>query len=282
MEITRPRVKCQVVHIEAAQRRFYAQKDADIVAEIEELLQHEDEQVAALSPDELAKLPAGAVVIAYYEDAPYRAVVQSTASDEQVNVRFVDFGNSSLCPKTSLKACNEKLSSYPHQSIECQLHGVPSDQVDKAYEYLEQHSDSEELSIALVTERDGLSSVLLFDKDECINARFGYDPDSEETVASAQVQPTSEQQTTEEVPVTSEAAPADNVQAEEPGKHRRVSCKVVRQRSPPRCSDSIDPSAGTVDTRRTGQTLRLCATHARVRRQNGEHRSPGGRHRRRK
>ncbi|CAF4266503.1 unnamed protein product, partial [Rotaria magnacalcarata] len=102
-------------------------------------------------------------------------------SDDNVIVWYVDFGNTSLCSKTSLKQCSKELSSYPNQSKRCQLYGILSDKIDDAFTYLRDISDSENVKISIVKEKSLLSNVLLYADDICVNEKFGCDLNAIET-----------------------------------------------------------------------------------------------------
>ncbi|CAF4776500.1 unnamed protein product, partial [Rotaria socialis] len=93
----------------------------------------------------------------------------------------VDFGNTNSCPKTSLKQCSKQLSSYPNQSKRCQLYGILPDKIDDAFTYLQDVSDSENLEISIVKEKDLLSNVLLYADNICVNEKFGCDLNAIET-----------------------------------------------------------------------------------------------------
>ena len=175
-EVTFKRVKCLIAHIESEKQLFYIQDDEDTLEKIAELVKTEDANAPALSLDEVKQLGTNAVVIANYEDEPFRAIIQSDESDENINVCYIDFGNTSSCPKTSLKRCSEQLSLYPHQSKQCHLYGISSNEINNALKYLEEHSDSETIEIAIVNEKDRVNNVLVYIDNECINEKFGYDP----------------------------------------------------------------------------------------------------------
>jgi hypothetical protein len=56
---------------------------------------------------------------------------------------------------------------------------------------LEEHSDSETLEIAIVNEKDRVNNVLVYIDNECVNEKFGYDPnliDNHDTSAESEDQ----------------------------------------------------------------------------------------------
>ncbi|CAF0807587.1 unnamed protein product [Adineta steineri] len=174
-------IKCIIVHIESDQQRFFVQDDGDTIDKIEELIAVEDENSPTLSLDEVKQLEPNTKVIATFEEAPYRAIIQSDESEDNVNIFFIDYGNTSSCPKTSLKRCSEQLSSYPYQSKQCQLYGISSNEIDNAFKCLQEHLNETEIEIAIVNEKDSLYNVLVYIDNECMNEKHGYDPNVTES-----------------------------------------------------------------------------------------------------
>ncbi|CAF3651175.1 unnamed protein product [Adineta steineri] len=169
-------IKCIIVHIEFDQQRFFVQDDGDTIDKIEELIAIEDENSPTLSLDEVKQLEPNTKVIATFEEAPYRAIIQSDESEDNVNIFFIDYGNTSSSPKTSLKRCSEQLSSYPYQSKQCQLYGISSNEIDNAFKCLQEHLNETEIEIAIINEKDSLYNVLVYIDNECMNEKHGYDP----------------------------------------------------------------------------------------------------------
>ena len=182
------RIKCFIAHIEPEEQRFYIQDDKDTVEKIAALIESEEPTAPNLSLDEVKQLDPNAMVIATFDEEPFRAIVQSDESDENINVCYVDYGNTSSCSKTSLKRCSEQLSSYPPQAKHCELYGISSGENDNAYKYLQENSDSETVEIASVNEKDRVYKVLVYIDDQCINGKYGYDPNlTENNDTSAEI-----------------------------------------------------------------------------------------------
>ncbi|CAM4898777.1 unnamed protein product [Rotaria socialis] len=178
---TLKRIPCLIVHIESGQHQFFIQDDKETADKIAEQILVEEPNSSVLSLDEVKQLPPETIVIAQFEDEFYRAVIQSDESADNVIVCYVDFGNTNSCPKTSLKQCSKQLSSYPNQSKRCQLYGILPDKIDDAFTYLQDVSDSENLEISIVKEKDLLSNVLLYADNICVNEKFGCDLNAIET-----------------------------------------------------------------------------------------------------
>jgi hypothetical protein len=118
------------------------------------------------------------LIIARFEDEPFRGIItQHNQSDENLNICFVDFGNTSSCPKTSLKLCSKQLSEYPYQAKHCHLYGISSNEINNALKYLGDNTDPDNtLEIAIINEKDQIYNVLVYINDQCMNEKFGYDP----------------------------------------------------------------------------------------------------------
>ena len=203
------RIKCLISHIESAQHEFFIQDDDKTLSEIADLIEGENSNATTLSLDEVKDLKAITIVIARYDDLPFRGILQSDESDENVNIFFVDYGNISACPKDSLKQCSEKLNAYPYQAKRCHLYGVSTEKIGEALEYLDDNTDPEiPVEISIVKEKDQIYDVLVYVDDQCVNEKFGYDPnqDQEETT----VQEEQEQQKTEDAVETKENAEPSN------------------------------------------------------------------------
>jgi hypothetical protein len=56
------------------------------------------------------------------------------------------------------------------------LYGVPSSEINNAFKYLEDNSDCENLEISIVNEKDHILKVLVYMNNQCVNEKFGYDP----------------------------------------------------------------------------------------------------------
>ncbi|CAF1434332.1 unnamed protein product [Adineta ricciae] len=206
-EVTLKRVPCAIVHIEKEQQRFYIQDDAKTAEEIAELVEQENETAPILSFDEVKELTSDAVVLANFDDEPYRAIIASNASENDVNVCFIDFGNVSSCPKDSLKRCSESLSKYPPQSKECHLYGIPVEKVNDAFEYLKEMSDSDGIEYAVINQQDKVHNVILYNKNTCINEKFGYDPQ----VEISEKPSTTEVEEQKQIPVKAEIPTIENI-----------------------------------------------------------------------
>jgi len=152
------------------------------------------------------------LIIAIFEDAPYRGIItQYNESDENLNICFIDYGNTSSCPKISLKRCSEQLSSYPYQAKHCHLYGISSNEIINALKYLGDNTDPDNtLEISIINEKDQIYNVLVYINNQCINEKFGYDPnsitnnDQSSTTTETIVKEEEQQQTNDEVLSTNE------------------------------------------------------------------------------
>ena len=164
------RVKCLIVHTDFDQRLFYVQDDDKAMDEIRGLVEQEADVAKELAADDVR---LNSIVISTYEDAPYRAMVQSE-SDENANVYFIDYGNTNTCLKTTLKPCSERLQGYAHQAKRCRLFGVPSHELDRALKELEAQADSDETEILVVNQEENVHEVRVFVNGQCLNGKFGF------------------------------------------------------------------------------------------------------------
>ena len=187
-ETTLKRIKCLIGHIESDQHQFYIQEDEKTLNEIEALIEAEEPNAHTFSLDEVKDLTPKIVVIARYDDVPYRGIIQSNESDDNVNIHFLDYGNVSSCPKNSLKRSSDKLSSFPPQGKQCRLYGIPSEKLDEALSYLGDNTDAENLEIAISKEKDQIHDVLVYINNQCLNEKFGYDPNQIEAETAEQKQ----------------------------------------------------------------------------------------------
>ncbi|CAF4858871.1 unnamed protein product [Rotaria sp. Silwood1] len=182
-ENTLKRLHCFIVHIESNQHEFFIQDDKETVDKIADLINKEISNTPTLTIDEVNQLLPNTIVIATFENEPYRAIIQSNESNnDNINVCYIDYGNTNICSKTSLKSCSEQLSSYPYQSKRCQLYGIKSNEIDNAFQYIEDKSDSENIEISIINEKNSLFNVILYIDNECINEKFGYDINSIENI----------------------------------------------------------------------------------------------------
>ena len=170
------RIPCAAVHFEPTEHRFYIQDDLETSKVIEDLIEKEVSTASTFSTDELGQLfNSKTIVIApFNEDGHYRAIIQSEEADDQVKVYFIDFGNDSLCPKSVLQRCSQQLSSYGPQAKQCQLYGVSQNQLDEAFAFLQEKSDSDDIAVSIINEKDHLLNVLVFIDKKCLNEQFGY------------------------------------------------------------------------------------------------------------
>ena len=180
------RIPCAAVHFEPTEHRFYIQDDLETSKVIEDLVEKEVSTAPTFSTDELGQLfNSKTIVIAPFdEDGYYRAIIQSEEADDQVKVYFVDFGNDSLCQKSVLQRCSEQLSSHAPQAKQCQLYGVSQNQLDDAFAFLQEKSDSDDIEVSIINEKDNLLNVLVFIDKKCLNEQFGYNSSMLETPAT--------------------------------------------------------------------------------------------------
>jgi hypothetical protein len=161
-------IKALIVYIDSDKHQFYIQDDDETMQKITDVIHEESVTANDLSSDEI-KLDS--MVIATFDDAPYRAIIQSDI-DENVNVYFVDFGNTNICLKNSLKQCSEQLKVYPYQAKRCVLDGVVLDDLDQAFKELNDHLESEKTEILIVNQNNDLFHVRVYNDGECFNDKY--------------------------------------------------------------------------------------------------------------
>lgn len=106
-------------------------------------------------------------VAKYSEDNEwYRAVVKTCYSD-QLEVTFIDYGNSDLVPLSQVKIIKSELSNIPAQSIECSLYGIPSFlSEEQQKEFVDLINGNEMKMIINEYNMDGVSLVTLIQNCE--------------------------------------------------------------------------------------------------------------------
>jgi hypothetical protein len=157
--------KSLIVHIDADKHQFYIQDDDQTMEKITtEVTNSSDE----LSSDDIQ---VNSMVISTFEDAPYRALIQLDL-DDNVEVYFIDYGNTNICSKTSLKKCDEQLKLYPPQAKRCELYGISLNDLDQAFKQLNDYLESDQTAISIVNQNENLYNVRLYIGDECFNDKF--------------------------------------------------------------------------------------------------------------
>ena len=175
------RTKCFIAHIESEQHDFFIQDDAETVTKIAELIENKESSASTLSLDEVKQLEPNTIVIARYDDIPFRGIIKSGQTDDNVDICFVDFGNINPCPSDSLKSASEELRSFPYQAKHCRLHGIPSNEIGKAFDYLGDNSDEDtHVEYSIISEKNQIYNVLVYIKNQCVNEKFGYDPNNDQ------------------------------------------------------------------------------------------------------
>ena len=191
-ETTMKRTKCSIAYVDSTEHEFYIQEDSDTVDLITGLIEQEDQDNPVLSIDEVNQLEPNTIIIAKYDDAPYRAIIKSKKSDEELDVYFIDYGNTSSYSISSTKRASENLSKYAHQAKHCRLYGIPSNELDKAYEDLNEYLENESVEISIINKEDEITNVLVYIENQCFNEKFGYNPNhqpiNEENILSTNVE----------------------------------------------------------------------------------------------
>ncbi len=157
-------IPCFIVYIDNDKHQFYIQNDHETMKKINDEITMDNE----LSSEEIN---INSMVISTFSDAPYRAIIQSDL-DENVSVYFVDYGNTDICSKISLKKCNEQLKTYPYQAKRCQLYDISLNNLDQAFEKLDEYIESDKTEISIINQNDDLLNVILYIDGECFNEKF--------------------------------------------------------------------------------------------------------------
>jgi len=101
----------------------------------------------------LKSLAVGALCCAKFplDSNWYRAEIKSIR-DTEVEVFFVDYGNSDIVPLTNIAACPEEISGLPCIASRCALHGLPSSVVssDEVIVYLKKSLCSKLVTVSVV------------------------------------------------------------------------------------------------------------------------------------
>lgn len=160
---------CILVYIDNDKHQFYIQDDQDTMDKIKEQV----ENASDLSSDEIQ---INSMVISTFEDQPYRAIIQSDL-DNDVSVYFIDYGNTEICPKTTLKKCSDELKNYPHQAKRCQLYDISLNDLDEAFKQLNEYIESDQTEYSIINEdkNENLYFIRFYIGNECFNEKFSND-----------------------------------------------------------------------------------------------------------
>lgn len=161
-------ISCVIVYIDEDKHQFYIQDDSEIMDKIT------DEVTASNTDLPSDDIQINSMVISTFDDKPYRAIIQSDLDDDNVSVYFVDYGNTNICLKSSLKKCNEELQKYPHQAKQCQLYDISSNDLDEAFKQLDEYIESDQIEYLIVNKNDeeNLFFINLYIDHECFNDKF--------------------------------------------------------------------------------------------------------------
>ena len=245
------RFNCTIVHIEALSHEFFIQDDQEVATKIAELVRREESTASTFSIDEIKQLSSNTIVIAMFDGEPFRATIESEKSDEYVNVYYVDFGNVDTHSKKLLKRCSEQLSAYPYQCKRCRLYGIPSTEIDRAFTYLEDNIDSENMKISIVNKEDCLYNVLLYNGNKCVNEQFGYNPnlieEQEPLSVTEKQEPSSVSEKQEPSSVIEERELSSVSEKQEPSSvtEKQEPSSVIEEQEPSSVTEKQEPSSVT-------------------------------------
>jgi len=135
--------------------------------------------------------------MALFEEVPYRAMIRQEENENDVKVYFVDYGNTDISAKTSLKRCSDELSKYPSQAKRCRLFGISSTKLADAFASLEEKSELESIEFSIVNEKNQIFDVLIYVENECFNEQFGCDLSTIAEEEKSEVPQTTTAETTE-------------------------------------------------------------------------------------
>lgn len=122
-----------VVHIDCDEALLYVQLDDSTVTELFQLVNNAAESGSAIN----SCLSADQLVLAQYEDDWFRARVLSTSNDGQVDVLFIDYGNSSTVEMNQLRHLPSHLRCPP-QCIPVRLSGLATENGGFSHQVAEQ------------------------------------------------------------------------------------------------------------------------------------------------
>ncbi|CAF3570765.1 unnamed protein product [Rotaria sp. Silwood1] len=166
--ISKTNIKCHIVYINIDKYEFYIQDDNETMTKIN----NEITTTTTTNEISLDDIQINTMVISLYNNKLCRAIIQADLN-ENVRLYFVDYGDTNICSKTSLKQCNEQLKTYPYQAKRCQLYDISSNMLDEAFKKLHEYIQSDKIEISIVNQDDtNLFHVLLYIDGECFNEKF--------------------------------------------------------------------------------------------------------------
>ena len=126
----------------------------------------------ALSLDEIKQLSPNDIIMALYDEGYYRGIVKSILDNNQIQVFYIDFGNTDICSAENVKRCSSTLKNYQRILKMCRLHNVNGRRLEKAIQFISDHSDSTEAEISIINEKNGWYDVLLYIGSNCVNQMY--------------------------------------------------------------------------------------------------------------
>ena len=133
----------------------------------------------------------------------YRGIVKRLLPDSQVEVEFVDYGNSDTVPLTLLKKLSPDIAKPPRQAVKCGLADIKSDCTDKETSLIEALLDTP-LKATFVEQEETKWKVLLEHDGRCVNK-------AEELISI----PLSETSKSRDIPVVDEERELDSIDVKE-------------------------------------------------------------------
>eukprot|EP00057_Strongylocentrotus_purpuratus_P024551 XP_011679025.1 PREDICTED: tudor domain-containing protein 15 isoform X3 [Strongylocentrotus purpuratus] len=156
------------------QGKCYVQKSST-VGELEALMEHMSQQFANFGSS-IPKLTIGMSCGAQYsaDQAWYRAKITGIRKNGDVEVTFVDYGNSEMVNPGQIKMLSPDMLELPAQAIACLLIGLPagqqtSEEVAKLQGYIESECT---LEVKGKDRISGVYNVRLISDGKCINDQF--------------------------------------------------------------------------------------------------------------
>ena len=117
------------------------------------------------------KFDGGLSCLAKSEDEKwYRAEIVSV-SNEYVDVRFVDYGNTETVLKQNTRAIMQDFASLPAMSVSCQLHDVHDSDIDvkKAEDWLHENLVEHDIDVEIIGRIDDTYDVIITRKNENVS-----------------------------------------------------------------------------------------------------------------
>ena len=117
------------------------------------------------------KFDAGIGCLARSEDEEWYRAEFISVSNENVDVRFVDYGNTETVLKQNTRAITKEFASLPAMSVSCQLHDVHDSDIDvkKAEDWLHENLVEHDIDVEIIGRIDDTYDVIITRRNENVS-----------------------------------------------------------------------------------------------------------------